>query len=317
MMRIFIGIVLLNCVVSFRLKTIMKLKQRKRFLKGGEFHCAQVERIGFESITDSSAVREFGLPASRPPPPRNTYLFALLKGRIHWFISPQRSLIQQGGTALLLPAMPFPTPLRRKQPPGLIFWICLECKRRETGESFSCLLDRLPRNSGNVTPLSNDAKQIVNRLIRLIDVFPDKDRIFAELRLRILTLDLLAETVRMQRSPNHSTEDEIVEAGIKYMEEHYSEKLTLADLEKHLGYSVPWILRHFRNYAGMPPHHYLERYRVERAEGLLTTGRMTITDVALECGFNSSQHFSRSFKKITGLTPTQVRKNAGADAQQL
>jgi len=83
-------------------------------------------------------------------------------------------------------------------------------------------------------------------------------------------------------------------------------------LEKHLGYGHDWIQRHFVRAVGLSPHQYLLNYRIEEAQRLMLSGDTTMTDVALECGFSSSQHFSASFKRITGITPTQCLKKQRA-----
>lgn len=67
-----------------------------------------------------------------------------------------------------------------------------------------------------------------------------------------------------------------------------------------------------RQLTGCSPWEYLLRLRVNRAQFLLRHSNRSVTDIGLECGFASSQHFADAFKKQTGLTPTGCRRDHGA-----
>ncbi len=60
--------------------------------------------------------------------------------------------------------------------------------------------------------------------------------------------------------------------------------------------------------TGFSPHQYLLHLRVETAQNYLKQGEITITDIAIECGFYSSQHFANVFKARTGFTPRDYRR---------
>ena len=64
-----------------------------------------------------------------------------------------------------------------------------------------------------------------------------------------------------------------------------------------------------KNYSGFTPLNYLINIRISEAIKLLKKGEVNITDIALDTGFYSSQHFSTTFKKLTGFTPSEFRKN--------
>lgn len=63
----------------------------------------------------------------------------------------------------------------------------------------------------------------------------------------------------------------------------------------------------FKDTTGMTPNDYLQRLRVERAKSALATTPQSVTDIALGCGFSSSQYFSTVFRKYTGSTPSEFR----------
>ena len=63
-----------------------------------------------------------------------------------------------------------------------------------------------------------------------------------------------------------------------------------------------------KNYSGFSPLNYLINIRISEAIKLLKRQDRNITDIALDTGFYSSQHFSTTFKKLTGYTPSEFRK---------
>ena len=64
-----------------------------------------------------------------------------------------------------------------------------------------------------------------------------------------------------------------------------------------------------KTYTGFSPLNYLINIRISEAIKLLKQTETNLTDIALDTGFYSSQHFSTTFKKLTGYTPSQFRKD--------
>jgi AraC-like DNA-binding protein len=91
------------------------------------------------------------------------------------------------------------------------------------------------------------------------------------------------------------------------METEIGSDIGLRELASNVGLSPSHLSAVFVAVAGVPPHRWLLRRRVERARELLTRTRRSITDIALSCGFSSSQHFSTVFKAQEGCTPTDFR----------
>jgi AraC-like DNA-binding protein len=68
----------------------------------------------------------------------------------------------------------------------------------------------------------------------------------------------------------------------------------------------------FKKATGLSPNDYLQRHRIECAREQLRRDEVSITDVALSTGFESSQYFSRVFRKYCGITPTEFREQGCA-----
>lgn len=92
-----------------------------------------------------------------------------------------------------------------------------------------------------------------------------------------------------------------------YVEEHLSEPLTLAELAREAGLSEFHFARMFKQSTRLAPHQYVMQRRMVRAETLVRHSPLSLTDIAMACGFSSASHFSNRFKAMRGVTPSQLR----------
>jgi AraC-like DNA-binding protein len=86
---------------------------------------------------------------------------------------------------------------------------------------------------------------------------------------------------------------------------------SLKNLADEASLSVNSLIRVFNQATGMPPIEYLIRLRTRHAMELLANSTMSITDIALEVGFNDSNYFARQFRRINGISATEYRKHHG------
>lgn len=97
--------------------------------------------------------------------------------------------------------------------------------------------------------------------------------------------------------------------AIEYINEHLSEnKLSLASIAAELKISQYYFCRLFKKSTGMTPHQYLIQQRIKRAKQLLKLPELTVTSIALECGFANQSHLAKYFRLHTGVSPQQFRK---------
>lgn len=95
---------------------------------------------------------------------------------------------------------------------------------------------------------------------------------------------------------------------IRWTEQHLEHPLNRGDMAARLGVSEAHLHTLFHDAIGMPPVEYLRMARLRRARRLLTGTRLTVHEVATQCGFDSPEYFSRFFTKRTGLRPTTFRE---------
>jgi AraC-like DNA-binding protein len=104
-------------------------------------------------------------------------------------------------------------------------------------------------------------------------------------------------------------EKSVVNVVRQYLERHYRKNVSLDELATLAGLSAYHLIRVFRAEVGLPPHVYLEQVRINRARDFLRGGA-AIADVAFLTGFTDQSHFSRHFKRMTGVTPGQYQQTA-------
>jgi AraC-like DNA-binding protein/mannose-6-phosphate isomerase-like protein (cupin superfamily) len=98
---------------------------------------------------------------------------------------------------------------------------------------------------------------------------------------------------------------------------HPEEPWTLAALSKLAALSPNHLTALFRRDMGASPHQYLLRERIRRAKEILSGSDTPITQVALDLGFSSSQHFAKMFKQVVGATALAYRQRAGGTRPRL
>jgi AraC family transcriptional regulator len=97
-------------------------------------------------------------------------------------------------------------------------------------------------------------------------------------------------------------------AVVDYIEEHLGEQICLVTLAQIARLSQHHFCRAFKQSFGIPPHQYQVRRRIEQAKLLLADPSLSITDVGFTVGYSQTSSFSVAFRKITGWTPSDYRR---------
>ncbi len=97
---------------------------------------------------------------------------------------------------------------------------------------------------------------------------------------------------------------------LSYLEAELPNEVRLGDLARVAGLSPAHFATAFRRSTGLPPHRWLMKRRIERAQEMLRGTDRSITEVACSCGFASSAHFATAFKNSLGVTPSRWRRES-------
>lgn len=105
--------------------------------------------------------------------------------------------------------------------------------------------------------------------------------------------------------------DDVVVSAIRYFELNICNKITLSDVAAAVGVSVSGLIQHFNDHTNLTPAKYLTAMRIKKAEMLLCSGDMPLSEIASQCGYDNSFYFSNTFKKVKGVSPKVYRQKYG------
>lgn len=111
-----------------------------------------------------------------------------------------------------------------------------------------------------------------------------------------------------EKVSQHTEKDLLLKEIVQYINDNYSNELSLMQISKHFNMSHKYFCRFFKNNFNKTFITYLNDVRMEKAINLLENKNLSITEVALSCGFCNMSYFARTFKKTVGCTPREYKK---------
>lgn len=94
----------------------------------------------------------------------------------------------------------------------------------------------------------------------------------------------------------------------KYINEHYTSNVSLEEVAGLIGFNPTYFSTLFKKETGMNFLEYVTSVRIKSAKQLLADSKKSTLDISHEVGYNDFKHFTKQFKKVTGLTPSEYRK---------
>ena len=101
----------------------------------------------------------------------------------------------------------------------------------------------------------------------------------------------------------------IIEQGIRYLETDPSLEKSVAEIAKMCNVSQNYFCRLFKEYSGITPQDYILKAKIEKAKIALRETSLSVSEIALLCGFEDASYFCRLFKKKTGVSPLGYKKS--------
>lgn len=137
-------------------------------------------------------------------------------------------------------------------------------------------------------------------------------RAMAMKALRIMLEDqpLPSKTLQPEKVLTHRSKDPVVHKAMLLIEQNLQEQGAVSQLYEYLGIGQRQLERRFAKDIGMSPAQYRLELRLQRAEWLLKNADLSITDIALECGFQDGSNFARALKQKLGKSPREMKGNS-------
>jgi len=143
-------------------------------------------------------------------------------------------------------------------------------------------------------------------ILRLHHEFRSADPV-SSLVLEGLAIELLAEAARVSIGRKAPTPPRWLKQILEVLDERFTEHLTLADLAASAGVHPIYLARIFRRFQGCTLGDHVRRLRIDFTMRELGNAQRSLAEIALTAGFADQSHFSRTFKRYTGLLPSQYR----------
>lgn len=106
----------------------------------------------------------------------------------------------------------------------------------------------------------------------------------------------------------NTSKQEIVDMVKQWIEEHFSEEITVQIIARELHFTPNYISTIFKAVCGQSISNYLMSVRIEHAIGLMGREELTINQISLMCGYENVTYFYIQFKKVKNMTPAEYRK---------
>lgn len=165
--------------------------------------------------------------------------------------------------------------------------------------------------------LASEIRPLIREIIRINQNLHDMEE--GEIKLsrqhmqtRILLIQILqhlydAEAFEKSKINRNS---EMQKKMLEYIQERFAEKITLSMLAEEFHLSEKYVSRYFVEHFHLSFSSYVGHLRVTHAKMLLDTTDLTVTEIALRCGYTNISYFIRSFKKAYYISPLQYRKRS-------
>jgi AraC family L-rhamnose operon transcriptional activator RhaR len=158
--------------------------------------------------------------------------------------------------------------------------------------------------------LTDDAMRQIEPLIAQLTREVRSDDPYSDVAAESLFIQL-AVALRRHRSPIAC--DSLPARGrfghvLAYLRHHCTSDLDVEEVAHRSGYSLRTFTRAFREATSTTPHNYLVQLRIEHAKRAIRTTTDSITEIAFASGFHDSNYFSSCFSKMTGLSPSEYRR---------
>jgi AraC family transcriptional regulator len=148
---------------------------------------------------------------------------------------------------------------------------------------------------------------------QLVDLFTDELQtpgilnVEAADSLARLLLIRLARHLHRRSIPSYVLAPNVIARLRDYVTAHLGERILVADLARNTGLSPNYFAQSFTKQTGSSPHKFVMGLRVQRAAELLTCSKLSIAEIALDCGYSNQQHMCNVLRRHLGTTPSQIR----------
>ena len=244
------------------------------------------------------------LPTWRPRGRRDFQLLYIASGKAHFHFDGKEQIVTAGHMVLYRPKEPQKYEYYGEDQTE-VYWVHF------TGGNVTNILrsygitdDKKVFYCGSGLDYKNLFRSMINELQMCKENYAE----MLEMYLRQVFIMLKRYFTDSLKTDNAHVIEEIDKATL-YFNEHYSEEISIEEYAQNNYFSVSWFIRNFKHCTGSTPMQYILSKRIYNAEILLHDSTYNVTEIAEIVGYDNPLYFSRIFKKVKGLSPSEYRKN--------
>ncbi|WP_420322360.1 AraC family transcriptional regulator [Flagellimonas sp.] len=195
---------------------------------------------------------------------------------------------------------------------GELYWLQLSLDSSKgplfhlPDEQSDFLLQKLVENGGELIKGAFGVESLLEKLMVLLE---NPNDVFNRLQIGQSIIQLLIEVCALSDTLQPVEDSERISLLKDYIEKNLHRTIYVDELADLVNFSVPYLKSWFKLNFGVPPRAYVNRSKIEKAKIQLIDTK-SITTVAYELGFGSSQYFATTFKKYTGMSPRKFKAAA-------
>ena len=245
-------------------------------------------------------------------------LYYVIDGKFEWIIDGQHHILYPGDLAVILPGKIFGGE-KDFLDIGTVSWLHIRLEQLEQNGKmiigkWSSISANESRTIGKILMLNNSPVlsklKEAGTILQAMQQEIQNQEIGYATRFNQLTDELFILIARQLTKQNNSRRD-FPQTFMKLeqtLRDNLSHQWTVEEMAALVGLGTTAFSEKVKSYTGFSPLNYLINIRISEAIKLLKRKDVNVTDIALDIGFYSSQHFATTFKKLTGYTPSEFRK---------
>ena len=245
-------------------------------------------------------------------------IYYIVDGKFDWIIHQQHHILYPGDLAVILPGQLFGGE-KDFLDIGIVAWLHIQLEQLDlTGKMVPGKWSGLSGTEGRTI-----GKIFVLNSIPVLSKLKEAGLLFQQMQHELLNqeigystrvnqlIDELFILIARQLTHQNNSRRDFPQTFMKLektLRENLSHQWSVEEMAALVGVGTTAFTEKVKSYTGFSPLNYLINIRISEAIKLLKQQRVNVTDIALDTGFYSSQHFSTTFKKLTGYTPSEFRK---------
>ncbi len=248
------------------------------------------------------------LPTNRPRGRIDYQILYIASGKAHFYFNGIEEIVAAGNTVIYRPKEE-----QRYYYYGAdhteVYWVHF------TGSNVKNILRKygIPDKAHVIhTGTSLEYKQIFLQMIRELKLCKED---YEELLVNYLKQLLIMLHRLMGRKPKGRNRllMEEMDSAVSYFHENYNKPISIEEYAAGRHMSISWFIRNFKEYTEATPAQYIQSLRISNAQTLLETTNYNVSEIAQILGYDDPFYFSRVFKKQSGLSPTEFRRQLQQD----